>query len=191
MNFSYYLPTKITFGFGALEGLQRQVDELRPNKALLVTDKVMVKSGIADRVRSNIRGTSVDVFDGVEPEPRIEVAQEAAQTVRRGGYDLILGLGGGSSMDMAKVSAAFATNEGQARSYVGNNTFTKRGLPSIMIPTTAGTGAELTVTSMVTVDGHKQWINSPLLLPTAALVDPELTMSMPQSVTGATGKDAL
>lgn len=191
MNFSYYLPTKITFGFGALEGLQRQVDELRPNKALLVTDKVMVKSGIADRVRSNIRGTSVDVFDGVEPEPRIEVAQEAAQTVRRGGYDLILGLGGGSSMDMAKVSAAFATNEGQARSYVGNNTFTKRGLPSIMIPTTAGTGAELTVTSMVTVDGHKQWINSPLLLPTAALVDPELTMSMPQSVTGATGMDAL
>jgi alcohol dehydrogenase class IV len=92
---------------------------------------------------------------------------------------------------MAKVAAGFATNEGQAESFVGNNLFRKRPLPSIMVPTTAGTGAELTVTSMVTVGGHKQWINSSLLLPSVALVDPELTISMPPAVTAATGMDAL
>ncbi len=94
-------------------------------------------------------------------------------------------------MDMAKVAAAFATNAGPARKYVGNNLFANTPVKSVMIPTTAGTGAELTVTSMVTVEGHKQWINSPLLLPTVALVDPELTMTMPQQVTAATGMDAL
>ena len=94
-------------------------------------------------------------------------------------------------MDMAKVAAGFATNPGPARAFVGSNLFPKKPLPSIMIPTTAGTGAELTVTSMVTVDGHKQWINSPLLLPSVAVVDPELTMSMPPGVTAATGMDAL
>jgi len=94
-------------------------------------------------------------------------------------------------MDMAKVAAGFATNEGKAQSFVGNNLFRMKPLPSLMVPTTAGTGAELTVTSMVTVEGHKQWINSPLLLPSVALVDPELTMSMPPGVTAATGMDAL
>jgi alcohol dehydrogenase len=94
-------------------------------------------------------------------------------------------------MDMAKVASGFATNEGPALSFVGNNLFKKRPLPSIMVPTTAGTGAELTVTSMVTVEGHKQWINSPLLLPSVAVVDPDLTLSMPAGVTAATGMDAL
>ena len=132
-----------------------------------------------------------DVFDGVEPEPRLEVAEVVAEKVRAGRYDLVIGVGGGSSMDMAKVAAAFATNAGPARGYVGNNLFKKRPAPSIMIPTTAGTGAELTVASMVVVEGHKQWINSPMLLPSAALVDPELTLTMPLSVTAATGMDAL
>ena len=94
-------------------------------------------------------------------------------------------------MDMAKVATGFATNDGPAMSFVGNGLFSKKPLASIMVPTTAGTGAELTVTSMVTLEGHKQWINSPLLLPSVAVVDPDLTMSMPPGVTAATGMDAL
>jgi alcohol dehydrogenase len=127
----------------------------------------------------------------VEAEPRIEVAQAVADKARSAAYDLIVGVGGGSSMDMAKAASGFATNQGPAKSFVGNNLFMKKPLSSIMVPTTAGTGAELSVTSMVTVDGHKQWINSPLLLPSVAIVDPELTMTMPQGVTAATGLDAL
>lgn len=191
MNFSHFLPTKIIFGFGVLDSVSEECKSLGGTKALIVTDKVMVKTGIVDRVTSRLEETRSQIFDDVEPEPRIEVADSVAAKVRSGSYDLVIGVGGGSSMDMAKVAAGFATNQGTARSYVGNNLFARRPLPSIMIPTTAGTGAELTVTSMVTVDGHKQWINSPMLLPAVALVDPELTLTMPQAVTAATGMDAL
>ena len=154
---------------------------LGATKALVVTDKVMVKTGIVQRVTEHLDEVRFEVFDEVEAEPRIEVAQAVADRVRCGGYDLVIGVGGGSSMDMAKVAAGFATNDGAARKFVGNNLFAKTPLASIMVPTTAGTGAELTVTSMVTVEGHKQWINSPLLLPSVAMVDPELTMSMPKA----------
>src|SRR2546428_4298738 len=173
MNFSYYLPTKILFGFGSLEGLAGEVEGLGGRKALLVTDKVMGKTGIVSKVSSHLDGLTYDIFDEVEPEPRIEVAEGVAQKVRSSPYDLVLGLGGGSSLDMAKLAAGLATNEGEARRFVGTGLLARRALPTIMLPTTAGTGAELTVTSMVTVEGHKRWINSPVLMPTVALVDPE------------------
>ena len=191
MKFHYFLPTKLAFGFGALDEIGAEAKALGGNRALLVTDRVMVKTGIAKKVEESLEGVSCDIFDEVEAEPRIEVAQAVADRVRGARYDIVVGVGGGSSMDMAKVASGLATNEGPAKSFVGNNLFTKKPLPSIMVPTTAGTGAELTVTSMVTVDGHKQWINSSLLLPSAAVVDPELTMSMPPGVTAATGMDAL
>jgi alcohol dehydrogenase class IV len=191
LKFSYFLPTKLSFGFGSVEGVGTEAKDLGATRALVVTDKVMVKTGIVNRVTDRLGGTSFDVFDGVEAEPSIDVAQSAADRVRSKPYDLVIGVGGGSSMDMAKVAAGFASNQGPARAFVGSNLFARRPVPSIMVPTTAGTGAELTVTSMVTVDGHKQWINSPLLLPSVAVVDPELTLSMPPGVTAATGMDAL
>jgi alcohol dehydrogenase len=190
LKFSYFLPTKLSFGFDTIRTVGAEAQALGTTKALVVTDKVMVKTGIAQRVTDNL-GVGFDVYDEVEAEPRIEVAQAVADRVRSGAYDLVVGVGGGSSMDMAKVAAGLATNKGPARAFVGNNLFSSKPLPSIMVPTTAGTGAELTVTSMVTVEGHKQWINSSLLLPSVAVVDPELTMSMPPGVTAATGMDAL
>ncbi len=191
MKFSYFLPTKLSFGFGALGTLGAEARGLGASRALVVTDKVMVKTGILGRVTGGLGGIEYDVFDEVEAEPRIEVAQAVADRVRSRPYDCVVGVGGGSSMDMAKVAAGFATNQGPASAYVGNDLFAKKPIPSVMIPTTAGTGAEITVTSMVTVQGHKQWINSPLLLPSVALIDPELTVSMPPPVTAATGMDAL
>jgi alcohol dehydrogenase len=191
LKFSYFLPTKLSFGFGVVEGVGAEAKSLGASKALVVTDKIMVKTGIVQKVTDCFEGTTFDVFDGVEAEPRIEVAQAVADRVRSEAFDLVVGVGGGSSMDMAKVAAGFASNPGPAKSFVGNNLFARKPVPSIMVPTTAGTGAELTVTSMVTVDGHKQWINSPLLLPSVAIVDPDLTMSMPPAVTAATGMDAL
>ena len=190
MKFSYFLPTKLIFGFGSVEGVGAETKGLGSTKALVVTDRVMVKTGIVQKVTNRL-AIPFEVFDEVEAEPKIEVAQTVADRVRSNPYDLVVGVGGGSSIDMAKVAAGFASNEGTARSFVGNDKFAKKPVSSIMVPTTAGTGAELTVTSMVTVDGHKQWINSPLLLPSVAVVDPELTMTMPPGVTAATGMDAL
>jgi alcohol dehydrogenase len=191
MKFSYHVPTKLVFGFDSLSELGKEAKPLGGDEAFVVTDKVMVKTGIFDKVKNAAPGLKLTVFDEVEAEPRIEVAQAVADAARDKHFDLVIGVGGGSSMDMAKVAAGFATNQGKAEAFVGNDRFEKRPVPSLMIPTTAGTGAELTVTSMVTVDGHKQWINSPLLLPAVAIVDPGLTLSMPKPVTAATGMDAL
>jgi len=190
LKFSYFLPTKLTFGFGSVEGVEAETKGLGSTRALVVTDRVMVKTGIVQKVTDRL-AIPFEFFDEVEAEPKIEVAQAVADTARSKPYDLVIGVGGGSSMDMAKVAACFVTNKGAARSFVGNDRFAKKPVPSIMVPTTAGTGAELTVTSMVTVEGHKQWINSPLLLPSVAVVDPELTITMPPGVTAATGMDAL
>ena len=190
MKFSYFLPTRLTFGFGTVEGVGIEARGLESTNALIVTDRVMLKTGTVKKVTDRL-AIPFEVFDEVEAEPKIEVAQAVADRVRSKAYDVVIGVGGGSSMDMAKVAAGFATNGGSARSFVGNDLFAKKPVASIMVPKTAGTGAELTVTSMVTVDGHKQWINSPLLLPSVAVVDPELTMTMPPGVTAATGMDAL
>jgi alcohol dehydrogenase class IV len=191
LNFSYFLPTKIIFGYGTIASLKDEVASFGVTRVLLVTDKVMVKNGLVAKVKDNLQGVSMDVFDEVEPEPRLDVAQAVGEKARGGDYGLVIGLGGGSSIDMAKVAAGMARNPGPALDFVGNNRFKREGLPTVMLPTTAGTGAELTVTSMVTVEGHKQWINSPFLIPSVALVDPEFTLTMPASVTAATGLDAL
>lgn len=190
MRFSYYLPTRVIFGYNSLERLGEEVKKLNAENVLIVTDKFIAKTGMIDRVTS-LLSCRYDLFDEVEPEPSIEVAEQAAKKVRSSNYDLVIGFGGGSSIDIAKLASLFATNKGDVISYVGNELFANKGIPSIMIPTTAGTGAEVTVTSMVTVSGHKKWINSQFLLPTIAMVDPELTISMPPKVTAATGLDAL
>ena len=100
VKFSYFLPTKLSFGFGAVETVGAEAKALGASRVLVVTDRVMVKTGIAAKVTDGI-GVIFDLFDGVEAEPRIEVAQEAADKVRSAPYDLVVGVGGGSSMDMS------------------------------------------------------------------------------------------
>jgi alcohol dehydrogenase class IV len=193
VNFSFYLPTKIFFGYGSLDFLVEESRILGMQRTLIVTDQVMVKTGIVEKVLDRLKKSvsNIEIFDRVEAEPKLEIADAAANAARNNNFDSVIGVGGGSAMDIAKLASAFATNDGPAEKYVGNNLFHERPILSIMLPTTAGTGAELTITSMVTVNGHKRWINSSLLLPTIAIVDPELTITMPKNVTASTGLDAL
>jgi alcohol dehydrogenase class IV len=191
VEFTFHIPTKITFGFGSLHKLPAEVERLGGGRILVVTDKTMVKTGILRRVVEKLEGRDYEVFDEVEPEPRVEVAEGVAEAVRGGPFRLVVGVGGGSVMDMAKLAAGLATNDGDVRRYVGFERFARPGLPSIMIPTTAGTGSEVTWTAMVTLEGRKQWINSSFLYPASALIDPELTLTMPRGVTASTGLDAL
>ena len=114
LKFSYFLPTRLLFGFGVLDALGAEAQGLGATKVLVVTDKVMVKTGIVQKVTERLGRTSFDVYDEVEPEPKVEVAQAVADQVRSASYDLVIGVGGGSSMDMAKVAAGFATNNGSA-----------------------------------------------------------------------------
>jgi alcohol dehydrogenase len=162
---------------------------------LLVVDPEVAKLGISDKALESLkkRGIGTEVFTDVDPEPYLDSADKAAELGRETGADLVIGIGGGSAMDTAKAAAALVGNKGEAAQYVGLNLLPEPGLPTVMIPTTAGTGAEVTFTAVFTnrQTNAKGGINSEHMFPDCAILDPELTVSMPPNVTAATGMDAL
>ena len=134
-----------------------------------------------------------EIFDKVVSEPELELADKAAKAAARAKCDLVVGFGGGSAMDLAKAVAALAANKGKAVDYLGLNKVPGPGLPTIMVPTTAGTGSEVTFTAVFVRQNlnKKEGMNSPFLYPEMALLDPELTLSLPPEPTATTGLDAL
>ncbi|MBW2057745.1 MAG: iron-containing alcohol dehydrogenase [Deltaproteobacteria bacterium] len=192
---SFRVPNLILAGVGSLERLGEEARNLEAKKALVVTDKGVVASGIAGKVRGLLEkeGIPSDLFDGVISDPDIACADTCVETAKRGDYDLILGVGGGSSMDIASVASVMCTNPGKIQDYLGVNLVKKPGIPTILIPTTAGTGAEATPNAILTDSEAKlkKAIVSPYILPRVAIVDPLLSLSMPPPVTSSTGIDAL
>ena len=180
---------------GAAAQIGPEAKKLGGTKALVVTDQGVVKAGLADPVKDSLTaaGLTVGVYDGVLPEPPARVIDECAGIFRGGGYDLCLGLGGGSSLDSAKMVAALAVNPGSVLDYVGMDMVPKKGAPLILVPTTAGTGSEATRVMVFTdeSDNTKKVVYSDLLLSDLSILDPKLTLSMPASVTADTGLDAL
>ena len=158
-------------------------------------DKNLAKAGFQEAVANLLipEGMKYTLYDKVEPEPRIELADEGAALAIKNKCDIVVGIGGGSAMDVAKAIAVLATNKGSAVDYLGLNKVTKPGLPKIMIPTTAGTGSEVTFTAVFIRKNlkKKEGMNSPYLYPELALLDPELTLSLPPRPTAETGIDAL
>jgi alcohol dehydrogenase class IV len=155
----------------------------------------LVQSGIIARVEDLLKraGLVVACFSGVEPDPRYEIVTEAAESIRKENADLVLGIGGGSSLDIAKVSSILVTNVDPVTSYFGIDLIPQPGLKMILIPTTAGTGSEVTPIAILS-DHHeklKKGVVSPYLFPDCALLDPELTLGLSPEVTAATGMDAL
>jgi alcohol dehydrogenase len=186
-------PRKTLFGAGAVEKVAEEAKLLGGKKILFVTDETVVKLKIADRVLVPLEagGFDVDVWDKVEPEPTMPVAEALTKFAREKEYDSVIGLGGGSSLDMAKVAALMRTNPGECKSYVEGTPPAKRGIPLLAIPTTSGTGSEATATLVVTHKEMKTGITHPFIMPDTALVDPTLTLSLPQRTTANTGMDAL
>lgn len=184
----------IIFGNGAIENIGAEAVKLKATKALVLTDSGVMKTGIASRVKELLEKEQVEakIFDRVEPEPSIESFEECL-AISKDNFNLIVGVGGGSSIDMSKLISIMATNPGKVQDYFGENLVGKRGLPKIAVPTTAGTGSEVTQIGILT-DKQKELkigVVSPFNLPDVAIVDPVLTINMPQSVTAATGMDAL
>ena len=180
---------------GASAQIGPEAKKLGATKVLVVTDQGVVKAGLADPVKASLEdaGLSVEVYDGVLPEPPARVVDQASEMFRSGGFDLCLGLGGGSSLDSAKMVAALAANPGSILDYVGMDMVPKKGAPLILVPTTAGTGSEATRVMVFTdeSDNVKKVVYSDNLLPELSILDPTLTLSMPPSVTADTGLDAL
>jgi len=194
-TFSFTGAKKIVFGCAAFESLAEHVRELGGRRPLVVLDKNLSKAGFRERAQSVLAGGSLKAvfFDKVEPEPPLELADEGTEAARRGKCDIVVGIGGGSAMDVAKAVAALLPNKGRAADFLGLNKVPGPGIPTIMVPTTAGTGSEVTFTAVFLRKNlnKKEGMNSPYLYPTMALLDPALTLSLPPQPTAATGIDAL
>jgi alcohol dehydrogenase class IV len=182
-------------GPGALNGLDDEVKALKANKVLIVTDQGLIEAGLVKKVQDLLEKADIKyaVFGGVEADPRYEIVSDCVEMIRRENADLIIGFGGGSPIDIAKVSAVMAKNEGPISEYFGIDLIPRAGLSTLIIPTTAGTGSEVTPIAILSdhTEKLKKGIVSHHLFPSAALLDPELTLGLPAHVTAATGMDAL
>lgn len=194
-TWNFHSAGQLTFGDGAVRSLGEMVARRRWRRILIVTDPVLVRVGVLDAVRQPLvaAGCEVDVFDGGEPEPSLAAAIRSIEQARSFGPDAILGLGGGSNMDLAKVCAVVHAHGGSPRDYFGWDRVPGPVTPLVCVPTTAGTGSEVSHAAVVT-DTEAQLKVSTLsqyLRPAIAVVDPELTFSCPQKVTADSGIDAL
>jgi choline dehydrogenase len=187
------LPTRIVHGLGAIERLGDLVAELGVRRPLLVTDPGVVAAGIADRARAHLNGAAV--FADVRPNPDIELVGRVSAVYRAEGCDGLVGLGGGSSIDTAKAVGVEVAEGGSIVEYeYGRTPLARRIPPLVAVPTTAGTGSEVTLWAVITDQARRIKFNvggTPLIGAHVALLDPELTFGLPPAVTAATGMDAL
>ncbi|MFV8829200.1 iron-containing alcohol dehydrogenase [Alkalihalobacterium sp. APHAB7] len=182
-------------GLGVIDNLNDEVKKLGGSKILVVTEKNLVDLGICSQALQSLDSSNViEIYTDVVPEPPLHTAEKLVSYIRREKFEIVIGVGGGSALDLAKLGAVLAQNEGEVKDYL-NLTGTKKvqhkGLPKIMIPTTAGTGSEVTDIAVLSLEGTKDVVTHPYLISDVAIVDPLLTMSVPPKITAATGIDAL
>jgi len=193
--FNFELPTRIEFGAGVYKEIPRFLEELGGKKVLVITDR-----GIASlpwfkeiMVLARAEGFDTEVFKDVEANPKDVNAQAAGEAARAFKADILLALGGGSPIDCAKTAAILAAQGGKPRDYEDRSKIGEKVLPVLAVPTTAGTGTEVTFSSVITDTRNrfKFTVKSPRIAPKIAVLDPGLTLSMPPGLSAATGMDAL
>jgi len=192
---TFLSPNKVIFGFESARLVGQEAKGIGADKALIVTDEAVMGAGLIRGIEESLAsaGLHTRVFDKVEAEPPARIVDECLQVNEEEKYDVIVGVGGGSSLDVAKAISIMSNNKGNIVDYDGTGLVPNRGLPMILIPTTAGTGSEVTRVLVVTDerDNGKKVIFSDYLLADIAIVDPLLTLSAPPKVTAEAGIDAL
>ncbi len=195
--FSFLGINPVSFGTGRTEQLAADIAELNreTSEVVVISDTGVAKAGILDRIRSVLQrsGYDVTVFSELAGEPHAATVDEAGLLLRRLDHPFVVGVGGGSVLDVAKLAAVIAEDDTSVDDYaLCARPFPKPRLKKIMIPTTAGTGSEVTRTAVFTTrKGNKVWAWGPELLPDLVLLDPCLTVSLPADVTATTGLDAM
>lgn len=186
---------RIVMGAGAAATAGQEVLALGAGNVLVVTDQGIMDAGLLEPVQASLEqaGLQYKVFSQVSPDPRYETVNECLEWLDDFEPQCVLGLGGGSPIDIAKTTALMLNNEGSIGDYCGVDLVPNPGVPSIMIPTTAGTGSEVTPIAILSDENEKlkKGVVSPYLFPKTAILDPELTLGLPPAVTAATGMDAL
>jgi alcohol dehydrogenase len=188
----YHMPTEILFGCGMIGELSRiAADGVAASRPFLITDKGIVAAGIIPGILAHLPPLSI--FDEVEPNPRHVTVNRGGEAARALRPDLIVGVGGGSVLDAAKAVALLATNPGRIEEYEGREQYKKAPLPVLAIPTTCGTGSEVTWVSVIshTERKFKMSIKGSRMYPAIALVDPDLLQTLPPALVASTGLDAL
>jgi alcohol dehydrogenase class IV len=191
-TFTFRSAGNLLFGRHAVRELGGVLDRIGSKRVFLVTDKILAKVGIVDQVKE-AAGRPVEVFDGGEPEPSLGMVQACIVAARAFRPDTIVGLGGGSNMDAAKLAAVVLGHGGDVRDYVGENKVPGPVMPLVCVPTTAGTGSEVSQAAVFTNTDIQLKVSvlSYYLRPVAAVVDPLLTVTCPPKVTADSGIDAL
>ena len=186
---------RIVSGFGSLEALGEEIKRLGGSRVLIITDPGIKSAGLVDLVGGVVDRAKINhrFFTEVEPDPKIEVVFSSLNAAKDFNPDLIIGLGGGSSLDISKVTSVMMTNAGPIEKYFGMELIPDPGIPLILIPTTAGTGSEMTSICVLsdTANKVKKGIVSEHMFARLALLDPQLTLALPPHITAMTGMDAL
>jgi alcohol dehydrogenase class IV len=194
-TWTFHSAGQLLFGRHAVEQLGDIARRLGGQRALLITDPILVRAGLAERVQQPLTaaGIAVDLFNEGEPEPSIRAAEACIALAKRVQPDLYIGLGGGSNMDLAKITATVVAHGGAPRDYIGDDKIPGPIAALVCIPTTAGTGSEVSAATVLTDTDNKMKVGilSNYLRPRVALVDPLLTVSCPPKVTADSGIDAL
>jgi alcohol dehydrogenase len=188
----YHLPTRIVFQSGLLSRAGAVFEqEIGAGRTFLVTDKGVQAAGITDKLIAQL--PDVVVFDEIEQNPRHSTVDRAGEIVREIQPEFVLGLGGGSVLDAAKAIALLGTNPGKIEDYEGRKQYGTAPLPVVAIPTTCGTGSEVTWVAVITHSERrfKMSIKGPEMYPALALVDPDVLLTLPPRLVAATGMDAL
>ncbi|NNJ31228.1 iron-containing alcohol dehydrogenase family protein [Lacrimispora defluvii] len=195
MAYNFFVKSDIVFGRGSVKELPGILREYKAKKVMLVYDSGVKQAKIADQVLEEIKKAELEViiFDGVIPNPTNDVVEKAAEIAKKAQIDVFVAVGGGSSIDLTKAINILMTNPGSIGEYGGIGQVKKEVLPLIAIPTTAGTSSEITNVSALidTEKVIKYVIIDNKIVPDKVIIDPEFTMTMPPSVTAATGMDAI
>ena len=186
---------RIVAGPDSIEQIADIVKDYGASRVLIISDKGVARAGLIERPKALLEaaGIAVTILDDTPPEPEVEQANAIFAAAKNSACEMVIGIGGGSAMDVAKLVAVLLNNDVTLRELLDKAPIQRRGLPTLMIPTTAGTGSETTPNSIVLVpeDELKVGIVSPKLLPDCVILDPKMTLGLPPAITASTGMDAL